>query len=53
MNKIFCNFQKIIRKPLNIFPKFNFVLKVRPTEVKTHRDEFKPFTINNLWDNPG
>lgn len=25
----------------------------RLDSVPTHRDEFLPFTFNNIWDNPG
>lgn len=33
--------------------KFNVVKAMRKADVLTHRNELKPFTINNLWDNPG
>ena len=26
---------------------------MRPANVLTHRNELKPFTVNNLWNNPG
>jgi hypothetical protein len=32
--------------------RFN-VMAPRKASVLTHRNELLPFTINNLWDNPG
>lgn len=34
-------------------PVLRNVLAARDSRVPTHRNELLPFTINNLWDNPG
>ena len=48
MNIILKSFRKLI-----FVPKFNVVKSIRPSSVLTHRNELKPFSANNLWDNPG
>ncbi|EAR99460.1 ribosomal protein L15, putative (macronuclear) [Tetrahymena thermophila SB210] len=32
---------------------FSSCIKQRPNDVPTHRNELLPFTLNNLWNNPG
>lgn len=48
---------KILIKPLHfhglVKPLMRTVIGARPSTVPTHRNELLPFTINNLWDNPG
>ncbi len=49
------NYTPIADKFLNINQKISYNQNQarRASDVPTHRGELLPFTINNLWNNPG
>ena len=48
MNKILKSFKFLTQTVY-----FNFAKKAKSNLVPTHRNELKPFSANNFWDNPG
>ena len=52
MLSVFRNSNKVFKSFLQHKLYFNFV-NPRKADVLTHRGELLPFTVNNVWDNPG